>query len=219
VSLRIELSASPAEARASTNPASTSVSNAATSSAPDGARSSRMSRTSARPNRKVALVTGSARGLGRAIAERYASLGANVVINYSSSQAAAIEAVKEIEGLGGQAIAVRANVSRVADLEELFAAALDHFGRLDIVVANAGVELIETATHRPTGWMPAPGTGFSRVGDGASEVPSQGDPQLKLQSLRATCSDDSTGSSASRTVIDSGLSGSRLPGAFISVWS
>jgi 3-oxoacyl-[acyl-carrier protein] reductase len=97
-------------------------------------------------NGKVALITGSARGLGRAIAQRYASLGANVVINYSSSEAPAIEAVKEIERLGGQAIAVKANVSRVADLEELFAATLDHFGRLDIVVANAGVELIETPT-------------------------------------------------------------------------
>ena len=95
---------------------------------------------------KVALITGSARGLGRAIAERYAALGASVVVNYSSSEAAAAETVATIERKGVSAIAVQANVSAVADLERLFAEAVDRFGHLDIVVANAGVELIETPT-------------------------------------------------------------------------
>lgn len=97
-------------------------------------------------NGKVALITGSARGLGRAVAERYGSLGANVVINYSSADAAAANAVEAVERSGGKAIAVRADVSRVDDVERLFTEAIDHFGRIDVVVANAGVELIETPT-------------------------------------------------------------------------
>ena len=97
-------------------------------------------------NGKVALITGSARGLGRAVAERYGSLGASGVVNYSSSEATADEAVDAIEQLGGKAIAVKANISRVDELERLFTEALAHFGQLDIVVANAEVELIETPT-------------------------------------------------------------------------
>jgi 3-oxoacyl-[acyl-carrier protein] reductase len=97
-------------------------------------------------NGKVALVTGSARGLGRAVAERYGSLGASVVINYSSSEASAADAVDAVERSGGKAIAVKADVSRVGELERLFTEAVDHFGHLDIVVANAGIELIETPT-------------------------------------------------------------------------
>ena len=95
---------------------------------------------------KVALITGSARGLGRAIAERYGSLGASVVVNYASTEGPAAEAVNAIEKLGGQAIAVKANVSRLEELERLFTEAVHRFGQLDIVVANAGIELIETPT-------------------------------------------------------------------------
>jgi 3-oxoacyl-[acyl-carrier protein] reductase len=93
-------------------------------------------------NDKTALVTGSARGIGRAIAERYAALGANVVINYSTGEAQAREAVAAIEQAGGAVLAVQANVARVADVDRLFDATLERFGSLDIVVANAGVELI-----------------------------------------------------------------------------
>jgi 3-oxoacyl-[acyl-carrier protein] reductase len=91
---------------------------------------------------KTALVTGSARGIGRAIAERYAALGANVVINYSTGQAQAREAVAAIEQAGGTALAVQADVAHAEDVDRLFESALERFGSLDIVVANAGVELI-----------------------------------------------------------------------------
>ena len=91
---------------------------------------------------KAALVTGSARGIGRAIAERYAALGANVVVNYSTGEAQARETVAAIERMGATAVAVQANVARVEDVDRLFDAALERFGSLDIVVANAGVELV-----------------------------------------------------------------------------
>lgn len=93
---------------------------------------------------KVALITGSARGLGKAIAERYASLGADVVINYSRDKASADEVVSNIQALGVRVIAVQADVSKVAEIERLFAEAKKEFGKIDIVVANAGIEMVET---------------------------------------------------------------------------
>jgi 3-oxoacyl-[acyl-carrier protein] reductase len=93
---------------------------------------------------KVAVVTGSARGLGKAIAERYAALGADIVINYSRDKASADEVVENIKKLGSKVIAVQADVSKVPDLERLFAEAKAAFGKIDIVVANAGIELVET---------------------------------------------------------------------------
>ena len=91
---------------------------------------------------KTALVTGSARGIGRAIALRYAGLGANIVINYVSDPAVADATVADMRKLGVEAIAVRADVSGSADVERLFADALARFSTLDIVVASAGVEPI-----------------------------------------------------------------------------
>ncbi|MFD4562416.1 SDR family oxidoreductase [Streptomyces sp. NPDC058469] len=91
---------------------------------------------------KTALITGSARGIGKAIALRYARLGANIVVNYASSAKEADATVAEIERLGAQAIAVQADTSVVPDIERLFAEAAARFGRIDIAVANAGVELI-----------------------------------------------------------------------------
>lgn len=93
---------------------------------------------------KTALITGSARGLGKAIAERYAALGANIVINYSKDKTSADEVVSNIEAMGVKVIAVQADVSKVADLERLFNTAIETFGKLDIVVANAGIEMVET---------------------------------------------------------------------------
>lgn len=92
---------------------------------------------------KVALITGSARGLGKAIAERYAALGADIVINYSKDKASADEVVSNITAMGARVIAIQADVSKVADLEKLFAAAKEAFGKIDIVVANAGIEMVE----------------------------------------------------------------------------
>jgi 3-oxoacyl-[acyl-carrier protein] reductase len=91
---------------------------------------------------KVALVTGSGRGIGRAIAERYAARGARVVVNYANNSALAEDAVAKIVSAGGKAIAVQADVARVDDIKHLFDTVLDTYGRLDIVVANAGIELV-----------------------------------------------------------------------------
>ena len=92
-------------------------------------------------NNKVALITGAGRGIGKAIAERYGALGASVVVNYASSAEAAQETANVIERSGGKAIAVQADVSKVADLERLFQTSLERYGRLDVVVANAGLEM------------------------------------------------------------------------------
>jgi len=87
---------------------------------------------------KVAVVTGSSRGIGRAIALRLAEGGAKVVINYRGNEAAANDVLAQISAGGGQAIAVQADVSRVAEAEALIDAAKKAFGRIDILVNNAG---------------------------------------------------------------------------------
>ncbi len=92
---------------------------------------------------KVAVVTGSSRSIGRAIALGYAREGAKVVINYRSDQGAANSAVSEIEEIGSEAIAVQADTSSSSDVAELMAAATERFGRIDILVNNAGI-LIRT---------------------------------------------------------------------------
>src|SRR5690606_3019544 len=93
---------------------------------------------------KVALITGSSRGLGKAIAERYAALGADIVVNYAGNKAAADEVVSNIKATGVKVISVQADMSKVADIERLFAEAKKAFGKIDIVVANAGIEMVET---------------------------------------------------------------------------
>ena len=89
---------------------------------------------------KVALVTGSSRGMGRQNALELASRGASVVICYTSSSAAAEAVVKDIESIGSRAIAIKADVSKPAEIAALCEQAVKHFGKLDIVVSNAGVE-------------------------------------------------------------------------------
>jgi 3-oxoacyl-[acyl-carrier protein] reductase len=88
---------------------------------------------------KVAIVTGASRGIGRAIAQRLAKDGAIVIVNYAGSEQQAREVVVDIEGTGAQAIAVRADVSKVSDVVRLFDATFERFGRLNILVNNAGV--------------------------------------------------------------------------------
>jgi 3-oxoacyl-[acyl-carrier protein] reductase len=90
---------------------------------------------------KVALVTGASRGIGRAIARRLAQDGARLVVNYAKSADEAKKVVAEIESKDGEATAIHADVSKVADIRRLFEESLDHYGRLDIVVANAGIFL------------------------------------------------------------------------------
>lgn len=87
---------------------------------------------------KVALVTGSSRGIGKAIAERLGNDGAKVVVNYAGSADKAQEVVATLEAKGGKAIAVQADVSKVADIQRLFEQTLEHFGQVDILVNNAG---------------------------------------------------------------------------------
>ena len=89
---------------------------------------------------KVALVTGSSRGIGRAIALKLAEAGANVAVNDIASAAEALEGVvKEIESLGRQSIAVTADVSSSEDVNRMVESAVSKFGRIDILVNNAGV--------------------------------------------------------------------------------
>lgn len=87
---------------------------------------------------KIALVTGSSRGVGRAVALAFAQEGANVVVNYSANETAANEVVEAIQSLGRKAIAVRADVAQHSDAEHLVLTAIETFGRLDILVNNAG---------------------------------------------------------------------------------
>ncbi|MFO7986272.1 MAG: 3-oxoacyl-ACP reductase family protein [Desulfatiglandaceae bacterium] len=87
---------------------------------------------------KVALVTGSSRGVGKAVALGFAKEGAKVVVNYTSNQKAADEVVEAIQSMGSEAIAVKADVAQKTDAQALVSAGIDKFGRLDILVNNAG---------------------------------------------------------------------------------
>ncbi len=87
---------------------------------------------------KKAIVTGSSRGVGAAVALAYGREGADVVINYTSSQGPAQEVVKQLEEMGRKAVAVKADVARAEGCQALVDAALQELGGLDIVVNNAG---------------------------------------------------------------------------------
>lgn len=88
---------------------------------------------------KVAVVTGASKGIGAGIAKDLAAEGAAVVVNYASSKEGADKVVAEITGKGGRAIAVQGDVSKQADILRLFAETKKAFGRLDVLVNNAGV--------------------------------------------------------------------------------
>jgi 3-oxoacyl-[acyl-carrier protein] reductase len=90
-------------------------------------------------NNKVAIVTGASGGIGRAVAIRLARDGFAVVAHYSGNAEKAEEVVAEIKAGGGRAIAVRANVAVVADVERLFKEAVDAFGAIEVVVNCAGI--------------------------------------------------------------------------------
>jgi len=88
---------------------------------------------------KIAVVTGASRGIGRAIALELAQSGADIVVNYAGSAAAAQDTVTQIEALGRRALAVQANVADYAQVDAMIAKTIASFGRIDILVNNAGI--------------------------------------------------------------------------------
>ncbi|MBV1750382.1 MAG: SDR family NAD(P)-dependent oxidoreductase, partial [Desulfarculus sp.] len=86
---------------------------------------------------KKAIVTGSSRGVGAAVALAYANEGADVVVNYSSSEGPAKDLVKKMQDMGRQAVAIKGDVAREEDCQALVNAAMNDLGGLDIVVNNA----------------------------------------------------------------------------------
>jgi 3-oxoacyl-[acyl-carrier protein] reductase len=88
---------------------------------------------------QVAIVTGASRGIGRATAIALAATGVKVVVNYAQSSGAAEEVVQEIEKNGGNAIALKADVSKTEEVDSLIDQTLKTFGRIDILVNNAGI--------------------------------------------------------------------------------
>lgn len=95
---------------------------------------------------KVAIVTGASRGIGSAIAKQLAGLGAKVVVNYARSAEHATQVVKEIIDANGVAAAVQADVSKLKDVERLFTDTIALFGKIDILINNAGVILYKLLT-------------------------------------------------------------------------
>ena len=104
---------------------------------------------------KVAVVTGASKGIGAAIAKALAAEGASVVVNYASSRDGADKVVSEITANGGKAVAVGGDVSKASDVKALFDAAKQAFGKIDVLVNNAGVyafapleDVTEDSFHR-----------------------------------------------------------------------
>ncbi len=88
---------------------------------------------------KSAIVTGSGRGIGRAVAIKFAQEGADVVVNYTQRPDTANETAREIEKLGRQAVVVKADVSKKEDVDNMVKTALEGLGKIDILVNNAGI--------------------------------------------------------------------------------
>jgi 3-oxoacyl-[acyl-carrier protein] reductase len=107
---------------------------------------------------RVAVVTGASKGIGAGIAKSLAAEGASVVVNYSSSKEGADRVVAEIKASGGKAIAVQGDVAKAKDVQKIFAETKKAFGRLDVLVNNAGVyefapleQITEEQFHRQFG--------------------------------------------------------------------
>ncbi|WP_461534122.1 SDR family oxidoreductase [Sinomicrobium sp.] len=88
---------------------------------------------------KVILVTGASKGIGAAVAKRLAQAGASVIVNYAGSKTEAEQVVKSIQTEGGSAVAVQADVSKPEQVKELFDRSIEPFGKIDVLVNNAGI--------------------------------------------------------------------------------
>jgi len=98
-----------------------------------------LQKSSQRLSDRVAIITGASRGIGRAVALALAAEGAKVVVNYASSSDAAQQVVTAITDAGGSAMALQADVSKLEQVEALFNETLEKFGRVDVLVNNAGI--------------------------------------------------------------------------------
>jgi 3-oxoacyl-[acyl-carrier protein] reductase len=96
---------------------------------------------------KVALITGSSRGIGRSIAQLFAKEGAKAVINYNKSKKEALSLAKELQKQDNEVLLIKANVSRSDEVKNMVKKTIDEFGQLDILVNNAGI-LISTTLFR-----------------------------------------------------------------------
>ena len=99
---------------------------------------------------KAALVTGASRGIGRGIAEALGTAGASVAVNYRGSAAGAEEVVEAIQALGQDALAIQADVAEEDDVERMVDTVLDRFGRIDVLVCNAGILTQSYLADMPT---------------------------------------------------------------------
>ncbi|ASK29228.1 3-ketoacyl-ACP reductase [Chryseobacterium sp. T16E-39] len=93
---------------------------------------------------KVVLVTGASKGIGAEVAKRLGEANAKVIVNFAGSKAEADDVVNSIKEKGGDAIAVQADVSKTEDVQSLFDQAIAHYGRVDVLINNAGVMITKT---------------------------------------------------------------------------
>lgn len=98
---------------------------------------------------KVAIITGASRGIGSAIARRFAAEGAKVVVNYNLSEEKASHLAEEIRNDGGQVITIKADVSKPEEVKQLVRKTIEKYGRIDILVNNAGVMFQQTFLDAP----------------------------------------------------------------------
>ena len=90
---------------------------------------------------KTVLVTGGSRGIGKAICEKFAELGANVIINYVKSDEAANNTAKQLTDLGSEVLVVQADISNFNESKNLVEKAIERFGKVDVLINNSGIEI------------------------------------------------------------------------------